>query len=206
MKLYLFVTLLAFCLCSVINAKKLRRIIVIRHGEKISDDFKTLSNEGTARAHCLYQVFNDNTIYGKPGSIYANHKGTRSHRPYDTVKPLADYYNLKVKQFHKYDPEVRQFVKHTLNKDSSDNILIASAKEWIPLLLDAIGDYKLDTTDRRYFNEEGELHGFNNIIVIENDDTKGNGYLRIDEQNIDDCMYEYLENLEEDVEQVPIEH
>jgi hypothetical protein len=203
MKSYLFITLIALCLFSVIDA---RRLLIIRHGEKVSDDFKTLSNEGAARANCLYQVFNDKTIYGEPGTIYANHKGTRSHRPYDTVKPLADLYNLKVQQFHKYDPEVRDFVKNTLNKDPSEIILIASAKEWIPLLLDAIGGYKLDTTDRRYFNEEGELHGFNNIIVIENDDGNGNGQLRIDQQDIDDCMNDYLENLEQDIPQVPIEH
>jgi len=203
MKLYLFITLIALCLFSVIDA---RRIIVIRHGEKISDEYKTLSNEGTARANCLYQVFNNQTVYGEPGSIYANHRGTRSHRPYDTVKPLADLYHLKVQQFHKYDPEVREFVKDVLNKDPSEIILLSSAKEWIPLLLDAIGGYKLDTTDRRYFNDEGELHGFNNIIVIENDDGKGHGQLRIEEQKIKECMDDFLENLEKDVEQIPIEH
>ncbi|ORX76861.1 hypothetical protein BCR32DRAFT_329169 [Anaeromyces robustus] len=202
MKLFLFITLITSYLFSVIDA---RRLIIIRHGEKVSEDYKTLSNEGTARANCLYQIFNDQTIYGEPGSIYANHKGTRSHRPYDTVKPLADLYNLEVQQFHKYDPEVRDFVKDTLNQDKSEIILISSAKEWIPLLLDAIGGYKLDTTDKEHFNEEGELHGFNNIIVIENDDTKGNGILRIDEQHIENCMNDYLENLEEDVVQVPID-
>jgi len=203
MKSYLFFTLIALCLFSVIDA---RRLIIIRHGEKVSDEYKTLSNEGTARANCLYQVFNSNTIYGEPGSIYSNFRGTRSHRPYDTVKPLADLYHLKVQQFHKYDPEVREFVRDTLNKDQSEVILISSAKEWIPLLLDAIGGYKLDNTDRRYFNEEGELHGFNNIIVIENDDTHGNGSIRIDQQNIENCMNDFLENLKQDVKQVPIEN
>jgi len=203
MKLYLFITFITLCLFSAINA---RRLIIIRHGEKLSEEYKTLSNEGVARSHCLYQVFNDKTIYGEPGSIYANHKGTRSHRPYDTVKPLADLYNLQVQQFHKYDPEVRDFVKNTLNKDPSEIILISSAKEWIPLLLDAIGGYKLDTTDKKHFNDEGELHGYDNIIVIENDDGKGHGKLRIDEQHIKECMDDYLENMKEDAVQIPIKH
>ncbi|ORX53698.1 hypothetical protein BCR32DRAFT_273572 [Anaeromyces robustus] len=161
-----------------------RRLLVIRHGEKISDDYIDLSDRGNARAQCLYKVFNSNTAFGKPQSIYANKRGSGSHRPYDTVKPLADSYGLRVNEFRKYEPEVNEFVSDVLNKDPSSIILLSSAREWIPVLLKAIG-YKID---------EDSVDDFDNIWVIENDDKKGHGKLSVKKQKIESCIEYYLEH------------
>jgi len=178
MKLYAFLTIYLVLFLSLLDA---RRLIVIRHGEKISDDYLHLNNKGKARAQCLHKIFNSNTIYGKPQSIYSNKRGKRSHRPYDTVKPLADRYGLQVKEFHKYDP--KKFVKETLNKDKSNVVLLSSAREYIPSLIKAIG-YKIPE----------EVDDFDNIWVIENDDKKGHGKLSVKKQNLEACIKQYLEH------------
>ncbi|OUM64751.1 hypothetical protein PIROE2DRAFT_23927, partial [Piromyces sp. E2] len=93
MKIYFIISVyLLLCLSTI----QTRKLIVIRHGEKISDDYIGLNDKGKARASCLYQIFNKKTVYGQPQSIYSNKRGNRSHRPYDTVKPLADKLGLKV--------------------------------------------------------------------------------------------------------------
>jgi len=176
MKIFTFITIIILCYFILVDS---RRLIVIRHGEKISDDYIGLNNRGKARAQCLYQIFNDNTVFGKPRSIYSNKRGNRSHRPYDTVKPLADRYGLKVKEFKKANPGA--FVKNTLNKDKSNIILLSSAREWIPSLLKAIG-YRL----------KKEVDDFDNVWVIENDDKKGHGKLTVKKQNLEKCINHYL--------------
>jgi len=179
MKIFSIFSICAVCCLSSINA---RRLMVIRHGEKISDDYLGLNDVGEARAHCLYKVFNKNTVYGEPQSIYSNKRGNRSHRPYDTVKPLADRLGLQVQEFHKYDPQ--EFVKNTLNKDNSSIILLSSAREWIPSLIEAIG-YKVSD----------DIDEFDNIWLIENDDKKGGGKVTIKKQHLEECMESYLNAL-----------
>ncbi|OUM64752.1 hypothetical protein PIROE2DRAFT_20455 [Piromyces sp. E2] len=176
MKLFVFLSIYFVLFLSLIDA---RRLIVIRHGEKISDDYLHLNSKGKARAQCLHKIFNTNTIYGKPQSIYSNKRGSRSHRPYDTVKPLADRYGLRIKEFKKTDP--KKFVKDTLNRDKSNIILLSSAREWIPSLLKAIG-YRI----------KEEVDDFDNVWVIENDDKKGHGKLSVKKQNLESCIKYYL--------------
>jgi len=176
MKLFEYISIIILFFIVSIEA---RRLMVIRHGEKISDDYIGLNDKGKARAHCLYQIFNSHTSYGQPQSIYSNKRGNRSHRPYDTVKPLADRLGLQVKEFRKYEPE--EFVKNTLNKDKSNIILLSSAREWIPSLIEAIG-YKVDD----------DIDEFDNIWLIENDDKVGGGKVKIKKQNLDECINNYL--------------
>jgi len=176
MKSFIFISFIFLYFIASIEA---RRLIVIRHGEKISDDYIGLNDKGKARAQCLYQIFNSGTSYGQPQSIYSNKRGNRSHRPYDTVKPLADKLGLKVNEFSKYEPE--EFVKNTLNKDKSNIILLSSAREWIPSLIKAIG-YKVDD----------DIDDFDNIWLIENDNKSGGGKLKIKKQNLEKCIDNYL--------------
>lgn len=177
MKTFIF----SFLFIYLITCIEARRIIIIRHGEKINDDYIGLSDKGKARANCLYQIFNDNTEFGKPEIIYSNRRGNRSHRPYDTVKPLADYFNIKVNEFSKYEP--KEFVEKTVNKLSTEVILISSAREWIPLLIEAFG----------YYINEDEVDDFDNVWVIENDDKNGNGKLFTKKQKLDKCIYSKLD-------------
>jgi len=178
MKLYTFIIVFILCYIIFIDARK---IIIIRHGEKISDDYIDLNDKGTARAQCLYKIFNEKSKFGRPQSIYSNKRGNHSHRPYDTVKPLADKLGLQVIEFNKNKP--KKFVKKILNKDNSDTILISSSKEWIPSLIKAIG-YKKPKSK--------EVDDFNKIWVIENDNKKGQGKLMVYEQNLETCINKYL--------------
>ena len=176
MKLYTFITIFVLYFILLINA---RRIIIIRHGEKINDDYIGLNDKGVARAQCLYKIFNGKTKFGQPQSIYSNKRGNHSHRPYDTVKPLADKLGLPIHEFKKRKP--RKFIKKTLNKDNSDIILISSAKEWIPSLIEAMG-----------YKAPKEVDEFDNIWVIENDNKKGQGKINVYKQNLETCINKYL--------------
>jgi hypothetical protein len=73
------------------------RAILIRHGEKTSDDSVGLSSQGMQRAQCLRNVFGKSSSYSI-GLIMAQQydsDGSRI-RPYQTVKPLADDLGLTV--------------------------------------------------------------------------------------------------------------
>ncbi|ORY86504.1 hypothetical protein LY90DRAFT_302017, partial [Neocallimastix californiae] len=73
-------------------------VMLIRHGEKINDDYTDLSPRGQARAHCLINVFGNNGTYLSPQKIYAQNptEKKQSTRPRDTVVPLADALGLQV--------------------------------------------------------------------------------------------------------------
>ena len=76
--------------------KSSQTIILIRHGEKISDDHTDLSPEGQARAKCLPELFTRDKLGYVPAKIYANKRSFTSTRPYDTVFPLAKYLGLEI--------------------------------------------------------------------------------------------------------------
>jgi len=182
MKLYTFIIVFILCYNTFIDARKIN---IIRHAEKISDDYIGLSDYGIARAQCLYNIFNEESKFGRPKSIYSNKRGNYSHRPYDTVKPLADKLGLQVIEFNKKKP--KKFVKKILNKDNSDTILISSSKEWIPSLIKAMGYKKPKSKD---------VDDFNKIWVIEDDNKKGKGKgkLKVYEQDLESCINKYLNN------------
>jgi len=93
MKLNNIVLILFFMVLA--NAKI---IMIIRHGEKINDDYTDLSPQGKARAFCLINVFGSNGTYPSPQKIYAQSPSEKkqSTRPRDTVVPLANELGLQV--------------------------------------------------------------------------------------------------------------
>ena len=98
----LFIILLSLAeLKSPLTSSSSQVIILIRHGEKISDDYTDLSPEGQARADCLPELFTKNNIGYVPTKIYANKRSDTSTRPYDTVTPLSKALGLEIEEFDK---------------------------------------------------------------------------------------------------------
>lgn len=74
-----------------------KTIMLIRHGEKVNDDFTNLSQIGETRANCLVESFGANGTFVTPQKIFAQSlAGKKSTRPRDTVIPLADSLGLQV--------------------------------------------------------------------------------------------------------------
>ena len=128
-------------------------IILIRHGEKISDDYTDLSPEGQARADCLPELFTKNNIGYVPTKIYANKRSDTSTRPYDTVTPLAKALGLEIEEFDKSsNKKIKEFVEGTLANDKHDVILICSSHKKIPLLSKLIGK-EVDVSHKEGFDK-----------------------------------------------------
>jgi len=156
----LFIILLSFIQSKKSSFKKSSQtIILIRHGEKISDDYSDLSPEGQARADCLPELFTKDELGYTPSKIYANERTLSSTRPYDTVTPLAEYLGLEIEEFKKSNKNsaknllsledakltksskkvIKDFVENTLLKDEHDVILVCSSHQVIPIISNLLG-------------------------------------------------------------------
>ena len=112
-------------------------IIIIRHGEKISDDYIDLNERGKARAECLPILFSEVGLKYIPTKIYANKRSEESTRAYDTVAPLAKILNLEIEEFRKVDAE--DFAENILLNDKHEVILISSSRKAIPKITKVLG-------------------------------------------------------------------
>ena len=160
----LLIILLSFQFKSTLM-KSSRTIILIRHGEKISDDYTNLSPEGQARAKCLPELFSYEKLGYVPDKIYANKRSYTSTRPYDTVHPLAKYLGLEVEEFKKsssknlkdifkkyLDRKTKDFVENILLKDEHDIILVCSSHHNIPIISELLGK-KVDASGKEGFDK-----------------------------------------------------
>ena len=161
----LFIIFLSFIQFELTLMKPSQIIILIRHGEKISDDYTNLSPEGQARAKCLPELFTRDKLGYVPGKIYANKRSSTSTRPYDTVFPLAKYLGLKIEEFKKSsssklkdifknyaDRKTKDFVENILLKDKHDIILVCSSHINIPLISELLGK-KVDVSGKKGFDK-----------------------------------------------------
>ena len=115
-------------------------IIIIRHGEKISEETTDLSPKGLARAKCLPNLFSDSGLNYIPSKLYANKKNENSTRPYDTIEPLAKKLNLTIEVFDKStDQQITDFVQNKLIVDQHDIILVSSSQSVIPKITKLLG-------------------------------------------------------------------
>jgi len=79
-----------------------RQILIIRHGEKPPDAAMStdLSTPGKDRAAALHMLFEKSdrrpTPFPKPDFIFAAKNSGKSHRPVQTVTPLASKFDLPV--------------------------------------------------------------------------------------------------------------
>ena len=161
----LFIILLSFIQFEFTLMKSSQIIILIRHGEKISDDYTDLSPEGQARAKCLPELFTRDKLGYVPDKIYANKKSYTSTRSYDTVIPLAKYLGLEIEEFKKSsskklkdifknysDRKTRDFVENILLKDEHDIILVCSSHLNIPIISELLGK-KVDVSGKIEFDK-----------------------------------------------------
>ena len=170
----LFIIVLSFIKFKSTLMKSSKTIILIRHGEKISDDYTDLSPEGQARAKCLPELFTRNKLGYVPAKIYANKRSYTSTRPYDTVFPLAKSLGLKIEEFQKSssqklkdifknysDKKTKDFVENILLKDKHDIILVCSSHINIPIISELLGK-KVDVSgkigfDKYFIFQNGKL-------------------------------------------------
>ena len=140
------------------NYKKDKIIIIIRHGEKISDFYTDLNDRGKARAECLPILFSESCLNYIPTKLYANKRSEESTRAYDTIAPLAKTLNLEIEEFKKQDAE--EFAKNILVKDKHDIILVSSSRKAIPKITKVLG-YQIivqfDEFDKYYIWKNGKF-------------------------------------------------
>ena len=140
------------------NSQKDKIIIIIRHGEKISDFYTDLNDRGKARAECLPILFSDKGLKYIPTKIYANQRSEESTRAYDTIAPLAKILNLEIEEFKKIEAE--DFAKNKLIYDKSDIILISSSRKAIPKISKVLGHevfVDFDEFDKYFIWKNGEF-------------------------------------------------
>ena len=115
-------------------------LIIIRHAEKISDDYTDFSKKGKARAECLPDLFSNSGISYIPSKLYANKRNENTTRPYDTIAPLAKKLNLEIEEFEKEaDEQIIDFVEKKLVIDEHDIILVSSSHSIIPKITKLLG-------------------------------------------------------------------
>ncbi len=120
------------------------QVILIRHGEKISDDHRDLSPQGCQRAYQL--PFFLNKAFLDIAAVYAvqPHKAGSSIRSLETVAPFADQNNLKIKNKFTRN-ETEELAEEILEKYQGKTILVAWERKGIPDIAEALG---LELTDR----------------------------------------------------------
>jgi len=135
---------------TLVNAKL---IMLIRHGEKINDDYTDLSPEGKARAECLINTFGPNGIYATPQIIYAQKptKQRQSTRPVDTVTPLAESLGLEVDL--SYSSGKFKDLAKEIKKSPEEVILVSWANDRIPKIAKEFGIKKVPEWKGKEFDD-----------------------------------------------------
>jgi len=144
--IYIFFILVGI---QLINAKL---VMVIRHGEKISDKYSGLSSKGQARADCLIEAFGSNGIYVSPQKIYAQStEGKKSTRPRDTVIPLASNLELNIDLSFRSD-DVKRLAKQIKNSPE-EVVLVSWSRDKIDNFAKQFGIKNVSSWDNNTFDE-----------------------------------------------------
>jgi broad specificity phosphatase PhoE len=111
-------------------------VLVVRHGEKVSDTDERLTDAGRARAQSLAKMLKDAGVT----AIYA----TDTERTRDTAKPLADALGLNVTIYDtgagmRGPVDARPFVATLRKEHAKDVVLVVGHTNTIPDLLKALG-------------------------------------------------------------------
>lgn len=136
-------------------------VLLIRHGEKPPDTEMSvhLSADGKRRADALPKLFEKSESrpdpFPKPAFLFATENSKNSHRPVETVEPLATALNLKLHAPFKND-DFAKLATHVLTdpKHAGKTVLICWHHGTIPQLAKALGatdapaNWKGDVFDR----------------------------------------------------------
>ncbi len=129
-----FSACLALSIASPATAQK--AVILVRHGEKVSETDERLTEAGHARAARLAAMLKDAGVK----AVYS----TDTERTKGTVQPLADALGLKVQIYDTGTGMKRQYDSKpfidTLRRDNAgDIVVVAGHSNTIPELLKALG-------------------------------------------------------------------
>lgn len=148
MKTSIFITLL-----SIIALANAKLVMIIRHGEKISDDYTDLSPRGKARADCLINVFGSNGTYVSPQKIYAQSPSEKklSTRPRDTVVPLAQSLGLQLDLT--YESGKTKKLTGDILSSNDEIVLISWSNDKIPKIAESLGVVNPPEWNNNVFDE-----------------------------------------------------
>lgn len=118
-------------------ARAQKAVLVVRHGEKVSEEDQRLTEAGRARARRLAAMLKDAGI----AAIYS----TDTERTRGTVQPLADALRLKIAIYDTHTDmksdalDSRRFVEEIRRAHPNDVVLIVGHSNTIPELLKSLG-------------------------------------------------------------------
>jgi len=176
-------------------------IMLIRHGEKISDEYTDLSPEGKARADCLVNTFGSNGIYTTPQKIYAQRptEQRKSTRPVDTVTPLAQSLKLEIDTTYT-SGKFKDLAKY-IATSPEEVILVSWANDRIPEIAKQLGIKKAPEWKGKVFDDvwiitDGKtpyVKDANSNIVPKQTYVGKKGFnMEIVEENVRQCMTEQV--------------
>jgi len=176
-------------------------IMLIRHGEKISDDYTDLSPEGKARADCLVNTFGSNGIYTTPQKIYAQRptEQRKSTRPVDTVTPLAQSLGLEIDTTYT-SGKFKDLAKY-IATSPEEVILVSWANDRIPEIAKQLGIKKAPEWKGKVFDDvwvitDGKTpyikDASSNIVPKQSFMGKKSLNMEIVEENVTQCMAEQV--------------
>ncbi|KAG4108743.1 hypothetical protein H8356DRAFT_1617520 [Neocallimastix lanati (nom. inval.)] len=178
-------------------------VMIIRHGEKINDDYTDLSPKGKARAHCLVNVFGNNGTYATPQRIYAQNptEKKQSTRPKDTVEPLAESLGLQVDLSYT-SGQIKKLTSAIMS--SADEVtLISWNNDKIPEIAEKFGITNPPDWKSKVFDDIWMIYDSATTSYLKNSLTKRNVYpgtsgytMEIVEQNINDCIAANAKNFQ----------
>ncbi|KAG4108744.1 hypothetical protein H8356DRAFT_1617521 [Neocallimastix lanati (nom. inval.)] len=176
-------------------------VMLIRHGEKINDDYTDLSPRGQARAHCLINVFGNNGTYLSPQKIYAQNptEKKQSTRPRDTVVPLADALGLQVDLSYT-SGQIKKLTSDIMS--SSDEVTLVSwSNDKIPDIAEKFGINSPPDWDSDVFDDIWMIYDSTTTTYLKDSHSKRSAYtgtdgysMEIVKQNIDTCISENTNN------------
>jgi len=140
------------CVLSTIAIANAKLVMIIRHGEKINDEYTDLSPRGKARAECLINVFGNNGTYATPQKIFAQSPSEKkqSTRPRDTVAPLAEALGLQLDLSYT-SGQIKKLTNY-ITSSNDEVTLISWSNDKIPDIAEKLGitnppDWDNDTFD-----------------------------------------------------------
>ncbi|OUM66365.1 hypothetical protein PIROE2DRAFT_6409 [Piromyces sp. E2] len=175
------------CLLTLVVIVNAKLVMIIRHGEKISDDYTDLSPKGKTRAYCLVNNF-----------CPKSNRKKQSTRPKDTVEPLAEALGIQVDLSYT-SGQIKKLTNYIIS--SSDEVTLVSwNNDKIPEIAEKLGitnppDWDNDTFDEIwmvYDSATTSYYNSNNNSVAKRAVYSGtDGFsMEIVKQNINDCISE----------------
>jgi len=116
-------------------------IYLIRHGEKNRDGSRGLNENGLVRSRRLPEIFCEGCRFEEPDVLIARSITADSKRPYDTLIPLSNQYQLPIDGKYRYNGELASYILHSVYQRDWCNkvILVCWKHKLLPGLAQALG-------------------------------------------------------------------